>query len=126
MMDAMPSYRLRVRGRFEAAHHLTSYRGSVEPVHGHSWRVEAFLETDRLDDDGLAWDFVEVKTALLALCAELDHRDLNTVAPFTRISPTTERVAAWFFDRLTEALPGAPLAEVEVWEGPDCSAVYRP
>jgi len=126
MMDAMPSYRLRVRGRFEAAHHLTSYRGSVEPVHGHSWRVEAFLETDRLDDDGLAWDFVEVKTALVALCAELDHRDLNTVAPFTRISPTTERVAAWFFDRLAEALPGAPLAEVEVWEGPDCSAVYRP
>ena len=122
----MPSYRLRVRGRFEAAHHLTSYRGSVEPVHGHSWRVEAFLETDRLDDDGLAWDFVEVKTALVALCAELDHRDLNTVAPFTRISPTTERVAAWFFDRLAEALPGAPLAEVEVWEGPDCSAVYRP
>jgi 6-pyruvoyltetrahydropterin/6-carboxytetrahydropterin synthase len=126
MMDTMPSFRLRVRGRFEAAHHLTSYRGSVEAVHGHSWRVEAFLETDRLDGDGMAWDFVEVKTALSALCAEVDHRDLNTVAPFDRISPTTEHVAAWFFDRLAEALPGAPLTEVEVWEGPDCSAVYQP
>lgn len=105
---------------------MTSYRGSVESVHGHSWRVEAFLETDHLDADGMAWDFVEVKTALLALCAELDHQDLNAVAPFTRISPTTEHVAAWFFDRLAEALPGAPLLEVEVWEGPDCSATYRP
>ncbi|MFP3940407.1 MAG: 6-carboxytetrahydropterin synthase, partial [Thermoanaerobaculia bacterium] len=31
-------YLLRVRHRFEAAHHLTSYKGSPEPVHGHSWR----------------------------------------------------------------------------------------
>jgi 6-pyruvoyltetrahydropterin/6-carboxytetrahydropterin synthase len=126
MMGAMPSYRLRVRARFEAAHHLTSYRGTVEAVHGHSWRVEAILETDRLDGDGMAWDFVEVKTALAALCAEVDHKDLNTVAPFDRLSPTTEHVAAWFFGRLVELLSGAPLVEVEVWEGPDCSATYRP
>ncbi len=125
-MRRMPSYRLRVRARFEAAHHLTSYRGAEEPVHGHSWQVEAILMADRLDADGMAWDFVEVKAALLALCAQLDHKDINSVPPFDRISPTTEHLAAWFFDRLAERLPGAPLAELELWEGPDCSAVYRP
>ncbi|HYX26832.1 MAG TPA: 6-carboxytetrahydropterin synthase [Thermoanaerobaculia bacterium] len=122
----MPSYLLRVGSRFEAAHHLTSYRGSPEPVHGHSWRVEAALETAGLDAEGMAYDFVAVQAALRELASRLDHRDLNTVPPFDRTSPTTERIAAWFFSALSEKLPGAPLVEVTVWEGPDCSATYRP
>jgi 6-pyruvoyltetrahydropterin/6-carboxytetrahydropterin synthase len=120
------SYLLRVRAGFEAAHHLTSYLGAPEPVHGHSWRVEAVLATDRLDEEGMAYDFVEVRRALLDLAAAFDHRDVNSVPPFDRLSPTTERIAVWFYERLRERLPAAPLAEVTVWEGPDCSATYRP
>ncbi|HET9212569.1 MAG TPA: 6-carboxytetrahydropterin synthase [Thermoanaerobaculia bacterium] len=122
----MPSYELRVTARFEAAHHLTSYKGTPEPVHGHSWRVEAVLETAALDAEGMAWDFVEVQGALRELAARLDHRDVNTVPPFDRESPTTERIAAWFFAELRGRLPGAPLAAVTLWEGPDCSATFRP
>lgn len=122
----MPSYLLRVKTRFEAAHHLTSYRGAPEPSHGHSWTVEAALATADLDADGMAWDFVEIQAALRDLAARLDHRDINTVPPFDRTSPTTERIAAWFFDGLAARLPGAPLVEVTVWEGPDNSATYRP
>ena len=120
------SYVLRVRERFEAAHHLTSYKGRPEPSHGHSWRVEAVLETPELDAEGLGFDFVEVRGALRELAGRFDHRDINTVAPFDRTSPTTERLAAWFFEELAPRLPGAHLAEVTVWEGPDCSATYRP
>lgn len=119
-------YVLRVAERFEAAHHLTSYKGRPEPNHGHSWRVEAVLAAAELDGEGMAFDFVEVKTALQELAARFDHGDVNTVPPFDAVSPTTERIAAWFFDRLAERLPAAPLAEVTVWEGPDCSATYRP
>jgi len=119
-------YVLRVRARFEAAHHLTSYKGRLEPNHGHSWQVEAVLSTAELDGEGMAFDFVEVKTALQELAARLDHGDINAVPPFDAVSPTTERIAAWFFDRLSGRLPAAPLAEVTVWEGPDCSATYRP
>jgi 6-pyruvoyltetrahydropterin/6-carboxytetrahydropterin synthase len=122
----MPSYLLRVTARFEAAHHLTSYKGAPEPSHGHSWRVEAALAAPELDGEGMAWDFVEVQGALREIAGRLDHRDINGVPPFDRLSPTTERIAAWFFERLAEALPGAPLVEVTVWEGPDCSASYRP
>jgi 6-pyruvoyltetrahydropterin/6-carboxytetrahydropterin synthase len=119
---------VRVRARFEAAHHLTSYRGAVEPVHGHSWQVEAVLEAADLDAEGMACDFVVARQALADLAAPLDHRDLNGVPPFDRLSPTTERLAVWFFDGLTERLSGgaAALVEVTVWEGPDCSATYRP
>ena len=122
----MATYRLRVIARFEAAHHLTSYKGKPEPAHGHSWRVEAVLETSELGPEGMAYDFVEVRGALRELAARLDHRDVNTVPPFDKTSPTTERIAAWFFEGLAERLPGAPLAEVTLWEGPDCSATYRP
>lgn len=122
----MPTYTLRVQARFEAAHHLTSYKGAPEVAHGHSWRVEAVLVTGELDGEGMAFDFVEVRGALLELAGRLDHRDINGVPPFDRLSPTTERIAQWFFERLSQRLPAAPLAEVTVWEGPDCSATYRP
>ncbi|HVT14809.1 MAG TPA: 6-carboxytetrahydropterin synthase [Thermoanaerobaculia bacterium] len=122
----MPSYLLRVRTRFEAAHHLTSYRGAAEPVHGHTWQVEAALESSTLDGEGMAVDFVAVQAALREIAGELDHRDINAVAPFDRLSPTTERIAAWFFARLAERLAGIAPLEVTVWEGSDCSATYRP
>ena len=122
----MPTYTLRVTAGFEAAHHLTSYQGAPEAVHGHSWKVEVALSTGTLDGEGMAYDFVAVRTALLSLTALLDHQDLNTIVPFDQVSPTTERIAAWFFDQMQERLPGAPLLEVTLWEGPNCSAAYRP
>ena len=122
----MPSWLLRVNARFEAAHHLTSWHGVPEPSHGHSWRVEAALQAGALDEEGMGFDFVEVQAALRELAARFDHQDINTVPPFDRLSPTTERIAAWFFTSLAERLPAASLAEVTVWEGPDCSATYRP
>lgn len=122
-------YLLRVREGFEAAHHLTSYKGSPEPVHGHSWTVEAALEAAELDEEGMGFDFVEVRGALRELAARFDHRHVNEVPPFDATSPTTERLARWFFERLAERLSGAGparLTEVTVWEGPACSATYRP
>lgn len=120
----MPRYTLRVRSRFEAAHHLTSYKGAPEPNHGHSWTVEVALAARDLGAEGMAYDFVEVKSALDALARQLDHRDINLVPPFDAMSPTTERIAEWFHTNLRERLPRAHLVEVTVWEGPDCSATY--
>jgi 6-pyruvoyltetrahydropterin/6-carboxytetrahydropterin synthase len=119
---------VRVRARFEAAHHLTSYRGAAEPAHGHSWRVEAAFRAVELDGEGMAVDFVAAQAALRELAATLDHRDLNTLPPFDRESPTAERVSLWFFERLSGRVAGGPgtLAEVTVWESPGCSVTYRP
>ncbi len=74
----------------------------------------------------MAYDFVAVQGALRELTSRLDHREINAVPPFDTLSPTTERIAAWFFEGLRDRLPDAPLAEVTLWEGPDCSATYRP
>jgi hypothetical protein len=49
------------------------------------------------------------------------------VPPFDRLSPTTERLAEWFYGELVRELgPGAPLAAVTVHEGPDASATFAP
>jgi len=88
--------------------------------------VIARLESDRLDDEGMAFDFVSVRDALAAITARIDHGDLNAVPPFDVESPTTERIARWFFDGLREALPEAPLVAVTVFEGADASATFYP
>ncbi|MEM9598795.1 MAG: 6-carboxytetrahydropterin synthase [Acidobacteriota bacterium] len=122
----MATYTLLVRERFEASHHLRSYRGAPEPVHGHSWRVEAILEADALDDEGMGFDFVEARRHLSELAGRFHHNDINSVPPFDQLSPTTEHLARWFQEELTRRLDRAKVAAVTVWEGPDCAATYRP
>ena len=122
----VPRWTLEVAATFEAAHRLHSWRGAPEGSHGHSWRVIARLETSAVDEEGMAYDFVAVRDALSRLVGRVDHRDLNDLAPFDRESPTTERIARWFFEELGRLLPDAPLAAVTVFEGPSASATYAP
>lgn len=121
----MPSYTLRVRERFEAAHRLRSYRGAPEAVHGHSWQVEVTLYAEDLDDEGMAFDFVAVKKTLGELAARFDHGNINATPPFDQLTPTTEHLARWFYQEMQQRLPDFSFTEVTVWEGPDCSATYR-
>ena len=127
----MSRYELLVRSRFEAAHHLTAYRGAPEAVHGHSWLVEVRIGAPALGPEGYAVDFVEIKRRLDALTARFHHADVNTVPPFDRRTPTTEHLAEWFFGELATWLASHPpgggaaaahLLSVTVWEGPDCAA----
>ena len=122
----MARYVLEVAASFEAAHHLRSWRGAPERPHGHSWKVVARLAADRLDGEGLAFDFVVVRDALRRLAARFDHDDINAVPPFDVVSPTTERLAEWFHGELRRELgPGAPLVAVTVFEGPHASATFE-
>ncbi len=122
----MARFTLRIRQRFEAAHHLRSYRGVPEPIHGHTWTVEVALETECLDDEGMGFDFVAAKRALAEIVSRFDHRDINEVPPFDEITPTTENIAIHFHEALSVALADTRVAEVTLWEGPDCSATFRP
>lgn len=122
----MAIYTLRVKDYFEASHWLRSYRGQPEQIHGHSWAVEVLLEADRLDDEGMGFDFVEIRGHLRELAARFDHNDINSVEPFDTLSPTTEHIARWFHGELSSRMPDAGVAAVTVWEGPHCSATFRP
>lgn len=121
----MPSWELQVRSRFEAAHHLTAYKGSPEPVHGHSWVVEVRVEASELNAEGYALDFLEIQAHLDRLAARFHQRDINQVPPFDERSPTTEQLAEWFCREMESLLPQARVAAVTVREGPDFAATYR-
>lgn len=120
------SWTLRVQDGFEAAHALRSYKGAPETVHGHSWRVEVELLAEELDDEGMGFDFVEVRGHLRSVAARFDHGDINAMPPFDVLTPTTELLAKYFYDEMARRMPDSGLVAITVWEGPHCSATYRP
>jgi 6-pyruvoyltetrahydropterin/6-carboxytetrahydropterin synthase len=118
----MAKFTVRVEARFEAAHYLREYRGISEPLHGHSYKVEADLagRGGGLDDDAIAVDFVSAKRKLEALAKRLDYGCINDVAPFTEINPSAENIAEWFARELQGAVEdeSAQVVAVTIWEGP--------
>ena len=64
------AYELTVKTEFSAAHNLRAYRGKCEHLHGHNWTVELRVQGERLNDEGMLMDFVEIKR-LLALVLDL-------------------------------------------------------
>ena len=123
-------YTVSIEARFEAAHNLRSYRGVAEPLHGHSYRVVAELESSRgaLDEDDIAVDFVASKRELERLAKKLDYGYINDVEPFTTINPSAENIATWFHRQLSAALrpEQAVVRSVTVWEGPINFVTYTP
>jgi 6-pyruvoyltetrahydropterin/6-carboxytetrahydropterin synthase len=122
------SYRVTVSARFEAAHNLIEYEGGAEPLHGHSYLVEAVLEADKLQRYDLAVDFLPAREALRAIAKEFDYGYVNEHRDFRGRNTSAENLARYFAERLESsgALGWARVAEVVVWEGPENRAAYRP
>jgi 6-pyruvoyltetrahydropterin/6-carboxytetrahydropterin synthase len=123
-------FTIRVSARFEAAHFLREYRGISEPLHGHSYKVEADLaaRAGGVDSDAIAVDFVSARCKLEALAKRLDYGCINDVPPFDKINPSAENIAQWFAAQLGEAVAGedAVVQSVTIWEGPVNSVTFRP
>lgn len=136
-------YGLKTESSFDAAHFLTDYDGKCENLHGHRWRVIAWIEKETLDDHGqekdMVVDFSTFKKALRALAEELDHMFIveeGSLAPETVAAlesetfklfvvpwrTTSENFARYFFDKLESM--GFPVTCVEVDETPNNCAYY--
>ena len=113
---------------FSAAHALRLYDGSMEPLHGHNWRVRATVRAQGLDSMGVVMDFHELERRVDALLAPLHNGNLNELPPFNDgLNPSAEHVA-WHVGRsLAPALPaGVELVRMEVWETSTNRATYIP
>lgn len=111
---------------FAASHQLRGYKGEIEPLHGHNFRVEASVSSPGLDRLGLTMDFLELEARLREVLTPYDHRHLNDLPPFDEWNPSTENMARWFFEKLAEKLSSydVELRRVRVWEAPSYSASY--
>ena len=110
-------YGLKTESSFDAAHFLTDYHGKCENLHGHRWRVVAYLEQAELQTEGthkdMVIDFADFKHALRDLTEELDH---SFVVEEGSLMPKT-------LDCLREQ--GFPVSQVDVYETPNNCAIYR-
>ena len=123
-------YLIRARTEFSAAHVLHGYVGACNQIHGHNFKVEVEAEASDLDEVGMAIDFTELERLAASVTAELDHRFLNEVDPFTEVNPTAENIAAYVYRRIERALPSVPrgdavrLRAVTVSENDRSSVTY--
>ena len=137
-------YGLKSEASFDSAHFLTDYYGKCENLHGHRWRVVAYLAQDELQTEGtmkdMVLDFGVFKRELRSLADSLDHTFLVeegslaeatitalegegfslTVLPFRT---TAENLARWFYERLCEK--GLPVSQIDCYETPNNCAIYR-
>lgn len=120
-------YQVSVEQHFDAAHYLRDYHGKCEQLHGHRFKVVVHLRAEKLNEIGLAYDFVELKRHLADVLAKFDHTCINDVPPFDKINASSEHIAATIYQRLKPKLPKeVTLASVEVWESPLTYITYSP
>ncbi len=116
-------YTISVSGAFSAAHRLPEHPGPCAFMHGHNFQVTAELAAATLVQ-GMVADFVDVRAALDAAFATLDHACLNDVPELS--PPTAEVLAAWIFGKLRERLDDGRVrvTRVTVEESTGFSATY--
>jgi 6-pyruvoyltetrahydropterin/6-carboxytetrahydropterin synthase len=115
-----------VEHTFAAAHALRNYHGKCENVHGHNYRVQVGLEGADVDENGLLYDFADLKQRLRAASEYLDHQFLNELKPFDELNPSAENIARYLYQEIQRDIKTASLAYVRVWETDTSCAVYRP
>jgi len=115
-----------VEHTFAAGHALRNYHGKCENVHGHNYRVQVGVEGPELDENGLLYDFAELKSSLRAVSGYLDHQFINDLKPFDEINPSAENIARFICGEIQKDLKRISVAYVRVWETDTSCAIYRP
>jgi 6-pyruvoyltetrahydropterin/6-carboxytetrahydropterin synthase len=115
-----------IETQFSSAHQLRGYKGKCEALHGHNWRVQVTVSSEKLDDTGMVIDFHDLKKMAAEIISSLDHSFLNDVFPFTEINPSSENIAKWIFDSFKKKLykDQCNISSVTVWENETASATY--
>ncbi len=112
--------RLDVEFYFAAAHRLPRYDGPCFRMHGHNYRMFVAVEGETDPHTGMIADFGRIKDVVQEhVLSRTDHRTLNDILE----NPTAENIARWAFETLAPHLPG--LAEIRLYEIPDCCVTYR-
>ncbi|MBN1481654.1 6-carboxytetrahydropterin synthase QueD [candidate division KSB1 bacterium] len=118
-------YKLVITSKFSAAHRLVDYPGACARIHGHNWTVKVTVAAKDVDDNGMVVDLVELKRHIDACVDQFDHRVLNDVPPFDRLNPTSENIAKYLYDFISERID-IKVEEVQVAEVDDYAVIFSP
>ncbi|MBT3182353.1 MAG: 6-carboxytetrahydropterin synthase [Deltaproteobacteria bacterium] len=119
-------FRVNVARSFQASHALKNYNCADETPHEHIWKFEICVASKSLDESGCAVDFVKLDKLIDEIIHPFEGSSFNCIKPFDEISPSTENIAKFIFDRIATVIDSVDtkLSSVTVWEDIDHSATY--
>lgn len=136
-------YILKTEAAFDSAHFLSGYSGKCSNLHGHRWKIEIEIESEKLVENGqcrgMIVDFGDLKNDLKNLADSLDHafiyekgslkettitalRDENFRLIEVDFRPTAENFSKYFYDIMTQK--GYSVRTLTVYETPNNCASY--
>jgi 6-pyruvoyltetrahydropterin/6-carboxytetrahydropterin synthase len=119
-------YEITILSHFSGAHRLRYLHGKCEELHGHNWKIEVSVFSDRLNKEGLVIDFQILKQRVEKIIGSLDHTYLNDLLYFSEKEPSSENIARYIFDKLKKELKAyrVTLKKVTAWESETACASY--
>ena len=119
-------FEITVYSHFSGAHRLRHLHSRCENLHGHNWKIEASVVSNRLNREGIVIDFGILKEKVEKILKTLDHTYLNDLPYFAKREPSSENIAKYVFDGLKAELTRYParLKRVTAWESDTASATY--
>ena len=133
-------YQDRIEIIFDAGHRQYNYKGRCESPHGHTFRAEIMVRSDKLNPLGFVVDFVEMKEKIGQWIEDnWDHaflvndQDKEMVAALDSLhdkrvfvfhgNPSSENMARFLFDQ-SRKLFGDIVCAARIWESPSQYAEY--
>jgi 6-pyruvoyltetrahydropterin/6-carboxytetrahydropterin synthase len=107
-------FEITVEAGFSSGHYLRNYKGKCENPHGHNYRVLVTLIGEELDQTGLLLDFKLLKTLLRPVVDRLDHQMINDLEPFTKLNPSAENLARYFYEETVRQLSEMTAGRVRI------------
>lgn len=136
-------YILKTEAAFDSAHFLSGYNGKCSNLHGHRWKIEIEISSEKLVADGqcrgMIVDFGDLKSDLKVLADSFDHAFIyekgslktETVAALNSenfrlievdFRPTAENFAEYFYNAMQDK--GYNVRTLTVYETPNNCASY--
>ncbi|MBC8281944.1 MAG: 6-carboxytetrahydropterin synthase [Chloroflexi bacterium] len=134
-------YQIRIEFTFDSGHRLLDYDGKCAYPHGHTYRAEVFLDSEKLNDLGLVHDFTELKDKVKGwvdenwdhaflvnsrdeeLIAGLGSASLVRLYKFPDENPSCEVMSRVLYEKTVQLCRLTP-AKVRLWESVNQYAEY--
>ena len=135
-------YQIRIEFTFDSGHRLLNYDGKCAYPHGHTYRAEIFLESNKLNSLGLVYDFTDLKDQIKTwtddnwdhaflinsqdqeLIEGLSSTELVRLYKFQDENPSCEVMSRKLYETTTELCGVAP-SKVRLWESANQFAEYH-
>lgn len=112
---------------FSAAHFIPGHPGDCKNLHGHTYKVRVYIKRKKLNELNMVMDFSELALIIQKVLGKFDHKLLNELREFKKLTPTAENIAYVIFKKIKKLLPKeVKISKIEVYESDSSCAIFSP